>query len=31
VLALRARIALGCAEGRENKAVAAGLRTTEGR
>jgi len=29
VLALRARIVLACAEGRENKAVAAELRTTE--
>jgi transposase len=29
VLALRARIVLACAEGRENKAVAADLRTTE--
>src|SRR5215831_1117117 len=29
VLALRAKIVLACAEGRENKAVAAELRTTE--
>jgi hypothetical protein len=29
VLALRARIVLACAEGAENEAVAAGLRTTE--
>ena len=29
VLALRAKIVLACAEGRENKAVAAGLRTSE--
>ena len=29
VLALRARIVLACAEGRENKAVAAELRTSE--
>jgi transposase len=29
VLALRARIVLACAEGRESKKVAAGLRTTE--